>query len=152
MIYDNLYSDFKSLFSEKNDLLNRLSNKANAEETDGMHIMFSFVVIPFVLILLKNEDVENLKKAFSYFEKMALSDISDITEVLEFTVIENLMSNGDKVFEDSKKYMGNEMLKCCETVKKYLNVSNDKYNEPIKQDKELKKISDLDIMKIRKKK
>ena len=26
------------------------------------------------------------------------------------------------------------------------------YNEPIKQDKELKKISDLDIMKIRKKK
>jgi len=29
---------------------------------------------------------------------------------------------------------------------------NTKYNEPIKQDKELKKISDLDIMKIRKKK
>ena len=31
-------------------------------------------------------------------------------------------------------------------------VRTKEYNEPIKQDKELKKISDLDIMKIRKKK
>ena len=37
-----------------------------------------------------------------------------------------------------------ELIVCCGFWKAY--------NEPIKQDKELKKISDLDIMKIRKKK
>ena len=54
MNYDNLYSNFNALFPECADELNTYAKSADAEETDGMHIMFSFVVIPFVLELLKN--------------------------------------------------------------------------------------------------
>ena len=56
MNYNNLYADFNSLFPECTEELNALANAADAEETDGMHIMFSFVVIPFILDLL-NERV-----------------------------------------------------------------------------------------------
>lgn len=106
MDYNNLYSDFSALFPECTDELKALANAADAEETDGMHIMFSFVVIPFVLDLLNNDETDKLKRAFDYFESMALSDSVDITEVLEFTIIENLMSNGQAVYNKAKNYMG----------------------------------------------
>ena len=104
MIYDNLYNAFVSMFPECADELNTYAKSADAEETDGMHIMFSFVIIPFVLELLKNNDTDKLTRAFGYFEKMASSDSSDVTEVLEFTVIENLMSNGQAIYDKSKTY------------------------------------------------
>ena len=43
-------------------------------------------------------------------------------------------------------------LYSCGVCGRKANAPKREYNEPIKQDKELKKISDLDIMKIRKKK
>ena len=55
MIYNNLYSEFVKLFPECSDTFKRLATEANADETDGIHIMFSFVIIPFVLTLLNNE-------------------------------------------------------------------------------------------------
>lgn len=120
MTYDNLYYEFKNLFPECNSTFEEYARKANADEDDGMHIMFSFVVIPFVIQLIKEKDDDKLKRAFDYFEKMASSNISDITEVLEFTVIENLLSNGQEIYECSQKYMGDEMLACCKMVEQYL--------------------------------
>lgn len=46
MIYNNLYSEFVALFPECSDTFKQLASEAKADETDGMHIMFSFVVIP----------------------------------------------------------------------------------------------------------
>ena len=122
MIYDRLYSDFNALFPECTDELKALSNAADAEETDGMHIMFSFVVIPFVLDQLNNDETDKLKRAFDYFERMASSDSADITEVLEFTVIENLMSNGQAVYDKAKQYMGDNMTECCKRAERFLQV------------------------------
>ena len=123
MMYDRLYSDFKALFPEDSDVLNKLSREANADESDGMHVMFSFVIIPFVLSLMNANNTDKLKTTFDYFEKMALSDSADITGVLEFTVIENLMSNGQRIYESAKKYMKPETIKCCKRVEKYLNIA-----------------------------
>lgn len=122
MNYNNLYSDFNSLFPECIDELNAFAKAANAEETDGMHIMFSFVVIPFILDLLNNDDTDKLKRAFDYFERMASSDSAEITEVLEFTVIENLMSNGQTIYDKAKTYMGDKMIECCKRAEQYLQV------------------------------
>lgn len=122
MDYNNLYSDFSALFPECTEELNALANAADAEETDGMHIMFSFVVIPFVLNLLNNDETDKLKRAFDYFERMASSDSADITEVLEFTVIENLMSNGQTIYDKAKQYMGDNMTECCKRAEQFLQV------------------------------
>ena len=58
MNYNILYADFNSLFPECTEKLNSLARAADAEETDGMHIMFSFVVIPFILDLLNNDEAK----------------------------------------------------------------------------------------------
>ena len=104
MDYNSLYSDFRTLFSSDGDRLDQLTKAAYADEGDRMHIMFSFVVIPFVIGLLHKNNTEKLTKAFRFFEEMASSDDTAITEVLEFTVIENLMSNGKTVYEQAVKY------------------------------------------------
>lgn len=122
MNYNNLYADFSALFPECTEELNALANAADAEETDGMHIMFSFVVIPFILDLLNNDESNKLKRAFEYFERMASSDSADVTEVLEFTVIENLMSNGQTVYDKAKQYMGTNMIECCKRAEQFLQV------------------------------
>ena len=122
MNYNNLYSDFSALFPECTEELNALAKAADAEETDGMHIMFSFVVIPFVLNLLTNNESDKLKRAFDYFEHMASSDLADVTEVLEFTVIENLMSNGQALYDKAKQYMGDNMIECCKRAEQFLQV------------------------------
>ena len=122
MIYDNLYNAFVSMFPECADELNTYAKSADAEETDGMHIMFSFVVIPFILDLLNNDESDKLKRAFEYFERMASSDSADVTEVLEFTVIENLMSNGQTVYDKAKQYMVTNMIECCKRAEQFLQV------------------------------
>lgn len=124
MTYSELYHDFQALFPTKTIQLDQLAKSALADESDGMHIMFSFVVVPFVIRLLKEDDSEALTQAFRFFEEMASSGDAKITEVLEFTVIENLMSNGVAIFEAAKKYMGTEMLKSCENVSQYLGVAD----------------------------
>ena len=123
MTYNNLYSEFVALFPECSETFKSLAAEANADETDGMHIMFSFVIIPFVFNLLNDDDSKKLEKAFDYFEKMASSDSTDITEVLEFTVIENLVSNGKTIYDKAKTYMNDNMLACCNRIEQYLKVA-----------------------------
>ena len=65
---------------------------------------------------------DKLKRAFEYFERMASSDSADVTEVLEFTVIENLMSNGQTVYDEAKQYMGTNMIECCKRAEQFLQV------------------------------
>ena len=122
MNYNSLYSDFRALFPEEAYKLDLLAAKANADEEDGMHVMFSFVVIPFILEALNTGNTELLKRAFDFFDKMAADDSADITEVLEFTVIENLIANGRMIYEEAKRYMGAEMLNSCKRVESYMDV------------------------------
>lgn len=69
MTYDNLYTDFEKLFPESAAVLHQLAQDAGAEPSHGMHVMFSFVVTPFVIKLLKNDDKEELTKAFRFLRK-----------------------------------------------------------------------------------
>jgi len=125
MTYGTLYNDFAVLFKDKNVQLEKLIHDANVDTSDGMHIMFSFVVVPFVYILLEDNDTVNLKKAFDYFEKMAKSTSSDITEVLEFTVLENLASGDYDNYNKFKKFMGKITLECCKNVERFLDFTDE---------------------------
>lgn len=124
MTYDNLYADFENLFPDCINQFQNLAIAANADPSDGMHVMFSFVVVPFVLDLLRNDAHDRLVKAFDFFEKMAKSDAADISEVLEFTIVENLMSNGRPLYEKAQSYMGHETLDCCRRAEQYLQVAD----------------------------
>jgi hypothetical protein len=120
MEYDSLYKDFTELFPDDKEELDLISRNAAAEESDGMHVMFGMVVVPYILILLKNRDEDKLKKAFDYFEQMSLSEDLRICEVVEFTILEDLISQGNEVVYEFKKYMRKETLECFIAVEKYM--------------------------------
>ena len=120
MEYNNLYDDFAKLIVDDNEELNLISQKAAADVSDGMHIMFGMVVVPFVIKLIEEENEIKLKMAFDFFEQMSLSKDSLICEVVEFTILEDLISRGQDIVDKCKIYMGKETLECCRAVEKYM--------------------------------
>ena len=48
MKYEELYKDFISIFPEDSDFFEEKSRENDAEESDGMHIMFGLVVLPYI--------------------------------------------------------------------------------------------------------
>ena len=121
MQYEKLYDEFKNLFPEDIDRLDELAKTQSAEPTDGMHIMFGMVVVPFLIELLSENESEKLKVAFEFLEKMAKSKDTLIAEVLEFSVLEDFISQDKKVLNMLKGYMGPETLESCVSLEKFFN-------------------------------
>lgn len=120
MKYELLYDDFLQCFPDDAALLEANARELSVEPSDGMHIMFGIVVVPFILKLVEEKNDEKLKIAFDFFEQMECSKNTMISEVLEFTVLEDLISQEKSVLNYCKSYMGKETLKGCQIVERYM--------------------------------
>lgn len=120
MNYNELYDEFLKCFPEDAAILNHQSEELSVERSDGMHVVFGMVVVPFILHLIGERNDVKLRRVFEFLEKMAVSDDPLICEVLEFTILEDIVSQGKNVLDYSKAYMKRETLKCCESVEKYM--------------------------------
>lgn len=118
MEYGNLYREFISLFPDDQSFFEERCMENDVDEDEGMHIMFGFVIIPF-LIKIVRESTEKSKIAFDYIEKMEKSNDSQIAEVVEFTILEYLVSNERESLQLYSKYFGEETAKAAEAVGKW---------------------------------
>ncbi len=118
--YEGLYDEFVQSFPDDLSRLQEIAVSASAEPSDGMHIMFGMVIMPFLMVLLENREETKLKAAFDFFERMAESDDSMISEVLEFTILEDIISRGKFTLGRCKTYMGQKPLEHCSAVEKYM--------------------------------
>ncbi|SFU30750.1 DUF7674 family protein [Butyrivibrio sp. INlla21] len=119
MEYMNLYKSFKQENSEGQLFFETKEKENLIDETDGMHVAFGMVVVPYILEIIKNGKESEITKAFAFLEKMALSEEVKICEVLDFTVIEKIADQGHEILNQCKNYMGLNTLKHCEEVEKY---------------------------------
>lgn len=120
MKYDSLYDEFLRCFPDDAASLNTRAKELSVEPSDGMHIMFGMVVVPFVLTLVEEKNEAKLKTAFHFFERMETSGDAMISEVLEFTVLEDLASQEKNILNCCKSYMEIETLKGCQAVEQYM--------------------------------
>ncbi|MCQ2510084.1 MAG: hypothetical protein MJ116_06435 [Lachnospiraceae bacterium] len=120
MKYESLYDEFIQCFPDDQFRLKELAEGAAAEPSDGMHIMFGMVVVPFLMELLNSCKETKLKAAFEYFEKMAEAGDPMVSEVLEFTVLEDIISRGKSTLDKCKSYMGQKTIESCVAVEKYM--------------------------------
>ncbi len=118
MKYEELYKDFIALFPEDEGFFKEKSHENKAEETDGMHIMFGLVVLPYIKKIV-NESPEKSKKAFSFFEDMEKSGNPRIAEVLEFTILEDLLSNEKDSIDLYAKYFEPETTEAAKSIGKW---------------------------------
>lgn len=105
---------------QKAALFLRLKKKENLiDETDGIHIVFGMVIVPYILNIVQNNKMLEINKVFLFLENMAICEDIKIKEVLDFTVLEQLVDEGQDILEQCKQYMKKNTLKHCEEVEKY---------------------------------
>lgn len=81
------------------------------DDGDSMtHVAFCMVVMPFVYGLLKKDEDDELRKAFAYFEKMAADEDHLVTEVVEFSILEDIVNQSPEIMSGCKRYLGEKTL------------------------------------------
>lgn len=111
MKYKLLYLNFKKLFPYNTEDFTKLETANNVDQSEGQHILFGLVVAPFIQNLAEQGNFEKLELAFTYFEAMAKSNDILVNEVLEFSVLENLLSHNVNYINIYKKLIGPETNK-----------------------------------------
>ncbi len=119
MKYEELYKTFKEEIPEGLSFLETKETENLIDETDGMHIVFGMVIVPYILYIVQNNKMPEINKVFSFLENMAMCDDVKVKEVLDFTILEKLADEGHDTLEQCKQYMEKNTLKHCEKVEKY---------------------------------
>ncbi len=121
MDYDELYIKFKKDIPESAGYCNIKENENQLDDSDGIHILFGMVVVPYFEYLVDTNQTMLIKKVSSFFECMAKSKDIRTQEVLDFTILEQLADEGHDKFEQYQMYMKNETIVHCTKVEKYFN-------------------------------
>ncbi len=119
--YANVYSKFKESFADNDEFLNKKEEENRIDPSDGSHVPFEMVVVPFLLHLVGTHDETGLAKAFSFLEQMAASQDKEVQAVLQFSVLEPLVDN-DENYTKIKKYLGKETLSYLPYLRQYLSL------------------------------
>lgn len=119
MVYENLYEEFNNRIPECEEFCKRKENENLIDKSDGIHIYFSFVVVPYMIEVLANDDLSVTRRIFEFIEEMAKSNDVKIREVLDFTILEQIIDEDKNVFDKFKKYMLPETFLHCEKIQEY---------------------------------
>lgn len=108
MNYNGLYLAFKNTFSEDSELFREweAKNSLDPDDPEMMHVYFGLIVTPYVVSLAKTKQLVKLKKAFQFFEDMAKDTDNEVQGVLQFSVLENLISEKKSVLSLLEKCFG----------------------------------------------
>lgn len=119
MNYDELYDAFKEEIPEGLSFFKMKEKENLIDETDGIHIVFGMVIVPYILHIVRSGKILEISKVFLFLENMAICEDVKVNEVLDFTVLEQLVDEGHDTLEQCKKYMKKNTMKHCEEVEKY---------------------------------
>ena len=119
MKYDELYQAFKDEIPEGFSFYENKEKDNMIDEADGGHIVFGMVVVPYILYIVRNKKMYEISKTFAFLEKMAMCEDIKVNEVLDFTVLEQLVDEGHDALGQCKCYMEKNTLKHCEEIEKY---------------------------------
>jgi hypothetical protein len=114
MNYENLFTKFIERFPELIPLI-------DPEDVDsGLYIVFAMTINPYVKALLSHDEDnrEQLKGLFSFFEEMAMSDIDEVRALLMWGFLESL-GDDTQILATAHKYMGTETKYWSEMVEDF---------------------------------
>ena len=74
MKYDELYKTFKEEIPEGYSFLEIKEKEKLIDETDGIHIVFGMVIVPYILHIVQNNKMLEINKVFSFLKNMAICE------------------------------------------------------------------------------
>ena len=109
MKYITVLSDLFSAVPEIETTVRKKMVEEEIAEEDGMHIIFSFIIVPLLKEWCKT-DKQITNKVFGFFENMACSNDTDVLEILDYSVLEPIadMDKSERAFVE--KYMNTETM------------------------------------------
>lgn len=120
MTYETIYKDFLSLFIEDIILITSMEKAVLVDQDDGRHVQFGMVVVPYIIYLVNNKENCKLSKIFGFIEDMLDTNDVMVCEVVEYTILENLLSENKKILDYCKKFMKTRTIQSCYEVEKYI--------------------------------
>lgn len=119
-VYNELFKEYIIYVGLSNDDVSCYIAGNNLDEEDGMHVWYEFVVTPIVLNAIKNNDNNILTKSFKFIEECLKSDDKDVTEVIEFSLLEGIIAGIGEDIKNIDLYFGDETMKSIDFIKKYI--------------------------------
>lgn len=119
--YQNLYIEFKKMFPQYSDYFKKMERDNLVDETDGAHVTFSYCVVPLVYKFLDEGKDAELKKSFEFFERMASSKDHLVSEVIAFTILENVCAEKERYLM-LKPYFGKNTLDLIPLIQQFCNI------------------------------
>lgn len=63
------------------------------DDTVGIHVSFGMVIVPYILYIVANREETVIQKTFCFMEQMALCQDIKVQEVLDSTILEQIMKD-----------------------------------------------------------
>ena len=127
MKYEEMFNEYKKYVGISDEDIAKYIDENNIDENDGIHIWFEFVVTPIVLDAIKNNNSNLIAKSFEFVENVLKTDDRDITEVIEFSLLEGIVSELGEKINEIDLYFGAETSKSIGAIKKiYFFLRNNK--------------------------
>lgn len=119
VVYENLYEEFKNRIPECKEYCRKKEEENLIDGTDGIHVYFSLVVVPYIIKVVVSDNSSVTKRVFDFIEEMAKSNDIKIGEVLDFTILEQILDEDKSVFDRFKKLMLPETILHSEKIEEY---------------------------------
>ena len=104
MKYETVLSELLATVPEIETIVRKKMVEEEIDEEDGMHIIFSFIIVP-LLREWCNTEKQTAIHIFDFFDNMALSDDTGVLEVLDFSVLEPIADMDESDRRIIEKYM-----------------------------------------------
>lgn len=105
--YNSMFEWFVDLFPDDKEWFDYKCEETQALPEDGMHTVFGIVIVPYILKVAIH-DKKKIKIAFDFIERMEYFDDVNISEVIEFSVLENFWGLESDILSKCVSYMGTE--------------------------------------------
>jgi hypothetical protein len=119
MNYGKLYTEFKMAVPESIGFCKEKEEENFIDDTVGIHVSFGMIIVPYILYIVDNKQDTVIQKIFCFMEQMAICQDTKVQEVLDFTILEQLVDEGHDKLQECKKYMGMNTLQHCEKIEEY---------------------------------
>ena len=123
LTYLNAYSKFKERFKSDIDIINAIEKENNVDETDGPYTQFEYIIPSYIYHLVDIGNYERIKECFKFFDEMTFAPDHDheLSGVLQFSVLENLVTNKD-YYPKLKEYFTDEMNAYLPYIAQYIDI------------------------------
>ena len=119
MDYNKLYTEFKIAVPECISFCEEKEIENFIDDTVGIHVSFGMVIVPYILYVVDNQKDKAIQEIFCFMEQMAVCPDIKVQEVLDFTILEQLIDEEHYILQKCKKYMGMNTLQHCEKIEEY---------------------------------